>query len=422
METLKIAVRNIRRNERRSKLTIITIVLGVAVLMNMQGIYRGLTTTVYGHMMAMDTAQVQVENAAYRAAARRLPLDLVVADPEALARRLRALPGVKAVSERIDASFELTNGTQGARVQARGASQEEAVVTDLGSRLVEGRLFEAGQPGLVIGRGLATKLGLRLGDQAFFTALDRHSVRNLGSALIVGIFEYGYPLLDDYLVYLDIDQARSFLDLGKVATRIVVRGTKPDQSAAITREVATALAAAGLSPSVEEYGSSRGLVAYEWKVFAESLVSTIETRLQLLLTVLATLFALIFAGIFNTMAMNVEERHREIGTLRAIGIRRSGLERLFMTEGLVMGLAGCLIAAVPATLVGVWLGVWGIDISGLLPRDVPIPFGNAMRASYSWVDVLRAATAGVGAAVLGSLVPAWRAARLPITEALGAVR
>ncbi len=418
MELLNIAIRNIRRNERRSRLTIITIVIGVAILMNMQGIYRGLTTTIYGHMMAMDTAQVQIENAAYRAEARRLPLDKTIDNPDALASMIRKLPGVKAVSERIDASFEITNGKEGVRVQARGVSQDEARVTDLGKSIVEGRTFAPGEPGLVIGKGMATKLGLKVGDAAWFTALDRHSVRNLGSAPILGIFEFGFPLLDDYMIYIDIDQARGLLDLGKVATRLVVRGEDPKASASLAKEIAAAVAKN--SGAAEE--GAKNLTVYEWKTFAENLVSTIETRLQLLLSILVVLFSLIIAGIFNTMAMNVQERWREIGTLRAIGIRRSGLEHIFLLEGLVMGIMGCIIAAVPATAVGLWLGVWGIDISGIMPRDIPIPFGSVLHASYSIVDASRAILAGIGAALLGSWFPARRAARLPITEAIAAVR
>lgn len=408
VEIIKVAFRNIVRNERRSKLTIITIVIGVTILMNMQGLLRGLTSTVYGRMMAMDTGQVQVEAEGYRADARRLPLDRVIEDSGALASELAALPGVKAVSERIDASFELTNGRDGVRVMARGIGQSETQVTELGAKLVEGRLFAPGEAGLVIGKGLADKLGLRVGDSAYFTAMDRHSVRNLGSAPVIGIFNYDYPLFDDQMAFLDIDQARAFLDLGPVATRIVVRGARPDDSAALTREVADAL------PS--------GLVAYEWKVFAENLVSTIETRLKLLFTILSVLFCLIIAGIFNTMAMSVQERYREIGTLRAIGIRKRGLERIFLAEGLIMGFAGCLVAAIPSTAIGLWLGVWGIDLSGIFPRDIPIPFGTALHAAYSFADALRALAAGLGAAALGALVPAHTAARLPITEALTATK
>ena len=276
MELVQIALRNIRRNERRSKLTIITIVIGVTILMNVQGLLRGITTTVYGHMMAMDTAQVQVEAAGYRADARRLPLDQVVDDPDSLAAALRKVPGVVAVSERVDAAFELTNGREGVRTIARGVSQDEARVTDLGKNLVAGAMFGPGEPGLVIGKGLAAKLGLKVGDAAYFTALDRHSVRNLGSAPVTGIFEFGYPLLDDRLVYTDIDQARAFLDLGKVATRLVVRGADPQDSEALAAKVAAAVAAA----------RPAGLAVHEWKTYAENLVSTIETRLSLIITIL----------------------------------------------------------------------------------------------------------------------------------------
>lgn len=417
METLRLAFRNIRRNERRSKLTVITVVIGVTILMNMQGLLRGITTTVYGHMMAMDTAQVQVERQGYRLDARRLPLDRVIEEPEALAARLRALPGVLAVSERIDTALELTNGRQGVRTIARGVDQEEPRVTDLGKSLVAGRVFSKGEAGLVVGSGLATKLGLKLGDTAYFTALDAHSVRNLGSAPVTGIFEYGYPLLDDYLVFMDLDQARDFLDLGPVATRLVVRGRDPSASASLTKKVAAELALA--RPGA---GPGEGLVAYEWKTFAENLVSTIETRLQLLGTILGVLFFLIIAGIFNTMAMNVQERYREIGTLRAIGMRGRAIQRLFVAEGLLLGLGGCMVAAIPSTAVGLWLGIWGLDLSGIFPRDIPIPFGTALHAAYSIVDVLRALAAGLGAAGLGSILPARKASRLPITEALGMVR
>jgi putative ABC transport system permease protein len=423
MELFQMAIRNIRRNEHRSRLTIITIVIGVTILMNAQGLLRGITTTVYGHMMAMDTAQVQVENALYRSDARRLPLDRVIENPDALAATIRGLPGVAEVSERIDAAFEVTNGVKGVHAQARGVSPEEAQVTDLGRRFIAGGMFGQGKPGLVIGKGLATKLDLKVGDVAYFTALDRHSARNLGSAPITGIFYYGYPFLDDYLVFIDISQARTFLDLGLVATRLVVRGTKPTESEALTRRVATAVAAARpASANTATASTAAPLATYEWKTFAENLVSTIETRLRLIFTILGVLFTLIIAGIFNTMAMNVQERYREIGTLRAIGIRRSGLQSLFLAEGFLMGLIGCLIAAIPSTAVGIWLGGWGLNLTGIFPPDIPIPFGTTLKASYSIVDALRALAAGIGAATLGSWFPARAASRLPITEAISAIR
>jgi putative ABC transport system permease protein len=421
METLRIALRSIRRNARRSRLTIVTIMIGATILMNVQGVFRGLTSTIYSRMMAMETGQVQVEAAGYRADARRLPLDRVVEDPDELARVLRALPGVTAVSERIDISLEITNGREGTRTIGRGVSPEEAEVTSLGTRIVSGSMLDPGQPGLLLGKGMADKLGLKTGDTAYFTALDRRSVRNLGSAPVRGIFEFGYPLLDDYLVLMDIGQARAFLDLGEVATRLVVQGGDPEGSAALTRRVARAVAEA--RPALSAGGASAAaLETYEWKTFAESMVSTIETRLRLLGTIIGTLFLLIIAGIFNTMAMNVQERYREIGTLRAIGIRRSALERIFLAEGIAMGVIGCLVAAVPAGALGIWLGNWGIDISGILPRDLPIPFGTVLRASYAIVDALRALLAGLIAATLGSIVPARRAARLHITDALASVR
>ncbi|MBL8965368.1 MAG: ABC transporter permease, partial [Spirochaetaceae bacterium] len=58
----------------------------------------------------------------------------------------------------------------------------------------------------------------------------------------------------------------------------------------------------------------------------------------------------------------------------------------------------------------------------VFPRDIPIPFGTVLKASYALPDALRALAAGLGAAVLGSILPARAAARLPITEALADAR
>jgi putative ABC transport system permease protein len=394
-------------------LTILSIVIGVTALMNMQGVLRGLTSVAYSHMMDIDTAQVQIEAADYRADARRFPLDFTIRETGKLARMLAGERGVAAVSARVDAAFEVTNGVRGVRAMARGVSAAEVDVTTIGRAVVRGSFLRPGEPGLLLGSGLAAKLGLEVGDPVFYTALDRKSARNLGAATVVGIFDFGYPLMDDFTVYIDIDQARSFLGLGEdESTRLAIRGERPQDSRKLANTISAILA-----------GSGNGyLAAHEWKVFAESLVSTVETRVVLLGTILVVLFALIVAGIFNSMSMNVQERYREIGTLRAIGMRRWRLVRLFMVEGLLLGLAGCAISALPSTLSGLLLGGIGIDISTLLPRDIPIPFGSRMYAVYSAADALKAIAAALAAAFLGSLVPAFRAAQVPITDALGNTR
>jgi ABC-type lipoprotein release transport system permease subunit len=414
VEMLAVALRNVERNRRRSALTIVTLVIGTSILVNAQGLLRGFTSTVYGRMMDMDTAQVQVEAVAYRADARRLPLDLVVERPGELVARLRSVSGVAAVSQRIDAAFEITNGVEGLRVMVRGVDAEELRVTALARAIVAGAFPENGRPGLVIGSGLAAKLGLKAGDSAFFTALDSRPVRNLGAAPIAAIFSFGYPLMDDLCVYLDIDQARAFLSLGDEATRLVLRAAPGTDAADLTRRVGKEL------ESARPDGKLR---AYEWKTFAENLVSTVDTRLRLLGTVLLLLFLLIGAGVFNTMAMSVQERYREIGALRAMGMRRSTLGRLFLGVGVGWcgGFAGGATAGGPATGFGLFLGLSGLDVSKLLPRDIPIPFGTRLLASYLPIDALRAFSATLSAAVLGSLVPARRAARLAITDALGNV-
>lgn len=407
MELFAIAFRNVERNRRRSMLNIIALVIGLTMLISASGLMRGLSSSAYSNMMAMDTAQVQIENRSYRADARRLPLDYDIGNPAPLVERVAMIPGVAAVSTRIDAAFELTNGREGVRVSARAVDAAEARVTDVATRLVAGTYFKPGEPGLIVGKDLAEKLGLSVGDQAFFTGLDKHSVRNLGSATITGIFSFGYPILDGSLVYIDMAQAQGFLDMPDAVTRLVVKGEYPEDSATLTSRIAAELA------------DRSDLVVYEWKTFAETLVSSIESRLAILRFMITILFVLIAIGILNTMSMSVQERFREIGTLRAVGMRSRKLMAMFLIEGSWLGIGGILISCIPAGLIALALGVGGIDMASALPKDVPIPFGSRLYSSYALGDVLAAWLVALLAAILGSILPARRAAKLPITQCLG---
>ena len=117
----------------------------------------------------------------------------------------------------------------------------------------------------------------------------------------------------------------------------------------------------------------------------------------------------------NTMTMAVVERTTEIGTLRAIGLRRSGIRRLFVSEGLLLGMIGAVIGVVGA-LVAAWL----VNHSGLTWT----PPGQASRLPLTvrvWGELkLIGGTAVLLVAV--AMVSAWwpsrRAARMNIVESL----
>jgi putative ABC transport system permease protein len=124
---------------------------------------------------------------------------------------------------------------------------------------------------------------------------------------------------------------------------------------------------------------------------------------------------IVLFAVVNTMTMNVMERTNEIGTIRAMGVRRRGIRRQFIVEGALIGGAGATIGAILAILIGV-----AVNHAGL----VWVPPGNA-NPSPLHLDVLGRARLVAGAwlglvliSTLAALIPANRAARLPVVDAL----
>jgi len=413
MELWIIALRNVFRNPRRTALNILSVAIGVAVILGMKGWIGGFAQTAYETQMDLDTAQVQVLNQDYQNERQRLPLDLLVKDWTSIKQVLETQPGVAGVGARLDFSAQITNGTTGIQVLARGVDPEgEARLTTVKANLVSGSWFPDANS-VLIGSGLARKLDLKVGDHVFLTALDQYGVRNLVDATVGGVFSLGYGLFDDTLILTTLTKAQETLALGPGGvTRVVVRFTDKVNTADETKLVDKLLQDAGLI-------QAQGLKVYEWREFAQAVVSTIDTRIRLLGFMDLILVLLVVVGILNSMSMAVQERFREIGTLRAIGMNRRHLVRLFLAEGFTLGLMGGVVGATLAGGAAILGLVYGIDIGGVLPKDIPIPFSSVLRPLYQWFDFPLAALVAAGVAVLGSLAPARRAGKMVIQDALG---
>jgi putative ABC transport system permease protein len=124
---------------------------------------------------------------------------------------------------------------------------------------------------------------------------------------------------------------------------------------------------------------------------------------------------IVLFAVVNTMTMNVLERTNEIGTIRAMGVRRSGIRRQFLLEGWLLGAVGATAGLVLALLIG-----WAVNHAGLtwtppgnaaaVPLRLMTPPGPALLIG-SWLGLVVIAT-------VAALLPANRAARLPVVDAL----
>jgi putative ABC transport system permease protein len=272
----------------------------------------------------------------------------------------------------------------------------------------------AGERGIWIGRPVADKAELSIGDTLFLRAVNRHGVENLFDVPVVGIFEYGYPALDEQMVYLDLPTAEELLDLDGAVTHVVVRLDESTEVATGVERIAAVLGG-------EAVGAGADLQVRPWQDFARAAVTAVEQDTNSFALMMAIMYVLIVLGIVNSMSMSVHERTREIGTMRAIGMRGGSLLTMFAMESVWQAVIAAVVALIVTTPVAIWLANTGVDLVSSMPDDIPIPFGERFRADFAVWHYLFTVASGVVTALLGAIIPARRAARLTVAEAMRTV-
>ena len=414
MEMVRLAWRNVFRNPRRSALTIVALTVGTVILFLSLGWIGGYHRYVYDTVIDFQTGHGKVLRTEYYSQRRRLPVDLLIRNYDAVRREVADVEGIRGATGRVQFPVRVGTGSQSFMMGATALDlRHEHEVGVLARYVVAGRepadLASAEQRGIWIGSGVAEKAEIALGDVLFLRALNRHGVENLYDAPVVGFFDYGFPTLDDRVVYLALGTAEELLDLDGGVTEIVYRLEPGVSVTDARRRVASALA----SDAIEG-----GLEARTWRDFARAAVSAVESDTSGFAIMTALMYLLIVLGILNTMSMSVHERTREIGTIRAVGAGRRFLRRMFALESLAQASIALAVAAIVATPIALYLGRTGVDIAGSMPAELPVPFGERFRASFAPWHFIVTIISAPATALIGSMIPIRRAGRITVAEAM----
>jgi len=231
---------------------------------------------------------------------------------------------------------------------------------------------------------------------------------NVASLEVIRAEEQGFKELDEVYVMMHLAQTQQLI-YGKSApkvTSIILQLRHSEQiPAALGR----------LTPILARFSESQPLTVLDFRTLNPFFVQTI----QLFDTIFGFIFTLIggivLFTVSNTMNTAVVERTVEIGTLRAIGLRRSGIRRLFVTEGALLGLTGALLGVVLA------LSIAGIanqmGLTWLPPGSVqPLPLTLTVWGEH--LMILGTTLGLICIAVLSAWWPAYRAAQLKVVDAL----
>lgn len=231
---------------------------------------------------------------------------------------------------------------------------------------------------------------------------------NVTSVEVIRAEEQGIKELDEVYVMMHFARIQQLMygDTPPKATSIMVQLQHSDQiPAALER----------LAPIREKYSPSQPLRILDFRSLNPFYVQTIQMFDTIFGFVFVLIGAIVLFTVSNTMNTAVVERTVEIGTLRAIGLRRGGVLQLFVTEGALIGLCGAILGVVLAILFSVTVNQMGL--TWWPPGNAePLPLTITVLGESKMII---GTTMGlIGIAVLSAWWPAYRAAQLNVVEAL----
>ncbi|MBK7956360.1 MAG: ABC transporter permease [Candidatus Accumulibacter sp.] len=397
----RLAGRNLRRSTSRSFVASLSVAGGVIAFVLAGGFVTWIFQELRESTIHSQLGHIQIVRPGY--------FDKGVADPYAFL--LPARSSEQAVIEQTAGVVSLTP-----RLAFTGlASHGDVTIAFIGEgvdpvrerpissriTIMSGRdLVDASEPALLLGEGLAASLGARAGDTIVLLATASSGSPNAVEVKVVGTFSTLYKDFDERALRLPIVLARKLMRV-EGSTSWVVSLDRTESTAE-----AVGLLSSRLPPGDFE--------VIPWSALADFYNKTVVLFSKQVNVVRVIIGLIIILTISNTLMMSVLERTREIGTCLAIGQRRALVMRMFLAEGVLIGFLG---------------GVSGIAAGYLLAAvisyiGIPMPPPPGMARGYNGqilVDlplVIDAFSLALFTTLIASVMPAWKASRMNIVDAL----
>lgn len=405
MSTMRLAIRNLWRSPRRTILTTTTIVAGVGVYVLGDGFVAGTTENIILAAIEGTVGHVMARPADYPDQPGQHPVDeLLHLSPET--KKLLDQEAV-AWTERTYFAPLAASGSDSLRVTAIGfdPATDEKVFPRTHWK-VDGEVPTGGRR-IAVGYRAAKLMRIEPGARMVLQVKTHRGAINALEVEVAGIVRTNNPALDRLGIFVPSELAQELINT-KLTSHVSVR--------------LDSRRAAG--PFKERLAASMGKQA-EVVTYAEEsaeLVRLQQIRKASLQFVLFILMALAAFGIANTILMAAHERVREVGTLRAMGMTKGAVMRLFLIEGGLMGLIGGLLGALwGGALIYHW-SIDPIDFSDLVEKSAQgsMSFSTLIYTQVNPDVIVATIILGVVVAIVASVYPARVASRMPPSDAVRA--
>ena len=322
--------------------------------------------------------------------------DSGIEDYSAVIGKFAGISQIKGISPFISSQALIKQDDNIFGVKIRGIDPHSvAKVSKLGDYLVSGSLTQLDNQGVIVGRELARYLGLDIGS----TLSLQVSKRQIHNLKVNGIFNSGMYEYDSELVFIHLDKARQMLATSNI-TGIAVKLNDLNQAPRVKQQI-------------------QELIGFPYRVMTwmelnANFFAALKLERVTMFIILCLIILVASFNIISTLIVMVVQKTKDIGILKAIGMSRRRIRRIFTYEGLAIGLIGTSLGLA----IG-WLLCFLLKRYQFIKLPADIYYLDHLPVALSlWPDLVLIVIAAVVITVLSTIYPALRAGRLNPVEAL----
>jgi putative ABC transport system permease protein len=396
-----LAIRNLRRNTSRSLVAIFTVASGVIAFLLAGGfiawnLEEGREATIHSQL-----GHAQIVRPDFFEKGIADPYAFLLPADSAEEKRIASLPGVVSLTPRLVLSGLISHGETTLVFSGEGIDpvRERPISTRVTIRAGQD-LANADEKKVLLGEGLAKALDAKPGSTVVLLITTASGGANALELTVAGIFSTITKEYDDHAIRLPITYARKLMRVEGATSWVAVL----DHTEGTDAFVAAARSALDGKP----------FQVVHWRELADFYNKTEALFTKQVAVVRIIIGLIIVLTIMNTLTMSVMERTTEIGTSLAVGLPGRLVMRLFVIEGVLIGILGGIIGVVLGYVLAMIISTIGIP----MPAPPGMAHGYVAGITISPALIIDAVVLAFLTTLLASALPAWKAGRMNIVDAL----